>query len=177
MQERAPSIASVTLILTQALSLAQAPSFDVASIKPNVSTGADSSIQANPNGRFTATSTSLRALILRAYGLHDSQLIGGPAWIATERFDVNARTDAPLPSGPNALMPPLRTLLTDRFRLRAHNDMRELPAFVLTLGRRDRRLGPQLRPSDADCSGKNQPTVTDIRAQARDGWPPCGMAF
>ena len=175
MQERALSIAS--LILTPALFLAQTPSFDVASIKPNVSTGADSSIQANPNGRFTATNTSLRTLILRAYGLHDSQLIGAPAWIATERFDVNARTDAPLPNGPNALMPPLRTLLAERFRLRAHNETRELPAFVLTLARRDRRLGPQIRPSDTDCSGKTQPTVTDIRAQARDGWPPCGMAF
>ena len=52
-------------------------------------------IQTNPNGRLTVTNTSLRASILRAYGIHQSQLIGAPAWITMERFDVNARTVAP----------------------------------------------------------------------------------
>ena len=156
--------------------LAQAPAFDVASIKPNITVG-NSAIQVNPNGRFTATNTSLRALILRAFGLHDSQLIGAPGWIATERFDVNARTETPLPTGPEAMMPMLRTLLTERFRLRTHTEMRELPAFVLRFARRDRRPGPLIRTTQADCSGAQQPTAAEIRAQARDGWPPCGIAF
>jgi uncharacterized protein (TIGR03435 family) len=115
--------------------------------------------------------------MLRAWGLHESQLIGAPGWMATERFDVNARVEMPPRNGPNALLPMLRTLLTERFRLRTHTEMRELPAFVLTFARRDKRLGPLIRPTQADCSGTAQPTVTDIRAQARDGWPPCGMAF
>jgi uncharacterized protein (TIGR03435 family) len=155
---------------------AQAPAFDVASIKPSLAT-ADSAIQANPNGHLTVTNTSLRALILRAYGLHESQLLAAPEWIATERFDVDARVEMPPRNGPNALMPLLQALLTDRFRLRTHSEMRDLPAYVLMFARRDRRLGPQIRPTLADCSGTSPPTVAEIRAQARDGWPPCGMAF
>ena len=153
-----------------------APAFEVASIKPNVSTNAGV-IQTNPNGRLTVTNTSLRALILRAYGIHDSQLMGAPSWIATERFDVNARTAAPPARGPSAFPPLLRALLIERFKLRTHDEMRELPAYVLTFARSDRRLGAQIRATEADCSGARQLAVDEIRAQARDGWPPCGVAF
>ena len=155
---------------------AQTAGFDVASIKPNVTLG-DTTISASLNGGFTARNASLRALILRAYGLHESQLIGAPAWIAAERFDIDARVETPPPNGPNALNPLVQTLLTERFKLRAHTEMRELPAYVLTFARRDRRLGPQIRPTQADCSGATQLTAAEVRAQARDGWPPCGMAF
>ena len=153
-----------------------AQTFDVASIKPTNAT-ADSVIQARANGRLDATNTSLRSLILRAYALHDSQLIGAPGWIATERFDVDARVEATPPGGPEALMPMLRTLLADRFRLRVHNEMRELSAFVLTTARRDRRLGTQIRPTEVDCTKPIQLTVDQIRANAREGWPPCGMTY
>ena len=155
---------------------AQVPSFDVSSIKPNVTAG-DSVTQAGFNGRFTATRVSLRSLILRAYAIHDSQLIGAPAWVGAERFDVEARVEAAPPGGPENLMPMLRTLLGDRFRLRMHTEMRELPAFLLTLARRDRRLGPQVRATEADCTRATQLTAAEIRAQARDGWPPCGMVY
>jgi len=43
------------------------------------------------NGRFTATRASVRSLVLRAYGLQDSQLAGGPGWIDMDRFDIDAR--------------------------------------------------------------------------------------
>ena len=156
--------------------LAQTAGFDVASIKPNVTLG-ESTISGSLNGGFTARNASLRALILRAYGRHESQLVAAPAWIATERFDIDARVATPPPNGPNALDALVQTLLGERFKLRAHTEMRELPAYVLTFARRDRRLGPQIRPTQADCSGATQLTAGEVRAQARDGWPPCGMAF
>src|SRR5688500_12962274 len=134
---------------------AQTAGFDVASIKPNVTLG-DSTISGSLSGGFPARNATLRALILRAYGLHESQLIGAPAWIAAERFDIEARVETPPPNGPNALLPLVQTLLGERFKLRAHTEMRELPAYVLTFARRDRRLGPQIRPTQADCSGKTQ---------------------
>src|SRR5688572_7155022 len=171
-------IAAIVLVVLSTVLTAQQqpPAFDVASIKPNVST-ANAAIQITPNGRFTAINTSLRALILRAYGIHDSQLIGAPDWIAEERFDVDARVEPVPTGGPNALLPLVRRLLIERFKLRTHDEMRELPAYVLTFARGDRRLRPQIRPTQADCSGASQPTQAEIRAQARDGWPPCGMMF
>ena len=173
---RIGAIVLVMVLSTVLTAQQRAPAFDVASIKPNVST-ANAAIQLTPNGRFTATNTSLRALILRAYGLHESQLIGAPDWIAAERFDVDARVEPVPAGGPNALLPLVRRLLIDRFRLKTHAEMRELPAYVLTFARDDRRLGAQIRPTQADCSGASQLTQVEIRAQARDGWAPCGMSF
>jgi uncharacterized protein (TIGR03435 family) len=157
---------------------AQEPSFEVASIRANPATTGNNEIRPQPNGRFTATGATLRSLILRAYALHESQLIAAPDWIGVERFDIDARAATPPLEGPEALLPMLRALLTERFRLRMHPEMRELPAFVLTHARRDRTLGPQIRPTEADCSGTGGvPTETEVRAAARDGWPPCGMVF
>jgi uncharacterized protein (TIGR03435 family) len=155
---------------------AQAPAFEVASVRPSASDGT-SEIRPMPNGRLTATNASLRALVLRAYALHESQLVAAPGWIATERYDIDARAAAPPTDGPEALLPMLRTLLAERFALRAHTGTRELPAFVLTLVRRNRRLGPQIRPTEADCTGAAPLTQDQVRAAARDGWPPCGMVY
>ena len=174
--QRQKAGSAIVLILFVSRLTAQAPAFDVASIKPNITAG-DSAIQARANGRLDATNIPLRSLILRAYAIHESQLIGAPGWIVTERFDLDARVDTTPAGGPEALMPLLRTLLSERFRLRVHHEMRELPAFVLTVARRDRRLGSQIRPTQVDCTKPNQLTVDQIRAQARDGWPPCGMTY
>src|SRR5688572_11291882 len=124
----------------------QAPAFDVASVRSNRSAQTENSIQLLPNGRFVATNSTLRSLILRAYKLHDSQLIGAPEWIDRERFDIDARAATPPPDGPEALIPMLRTLLIERFALRSHIELRQLPAYVLTRAR-EGRLGPQIRPT------------------------------
>ena len=154
----------------------QAPSFDVASVRANRSEQTENSIQLLPNGRFVATNSTVRSLILRAYKIHDSQLSGAPEWIDRERFDIDARVASPPADGPEALIPMLRTLLVERFALRLHTEQRQLPAYVLTRAQ-GRRLGPQIHPTKADCSGQNVPTQEQIRASVRDGWPPCGMVF
>ena len=125
----------VLLVLVSWLS-AQEPAFEVASIRPTVSGGL-SGIRPMPNGRLTATNASVRSLILRAHGLHDSQLIGAPDWIELERFDIDARVESAPLGGPEALMAMLRTLLAERFQLRAHTETRELPAYALVLARKD----------------------------------------
>lgn len=153
---------------------AQEPAFEVASIRPGASAGA-TSIRPMANGRLTASSASTRSLILRAYGLHDSQLVGGPAWINVDRFDIDARATTAPAGGPEALMPMLRTLLASRFNLRTHVDTRELPAYVLVHARNDRSLGPQIRPTQADCSRATVLTEQELIASAREGWPPCGQ--
>src|SRR6266487_4622992 len=114
------------------------PSFEVASIKPNKSGDPRVSIGIQPGGRFTATNYPLRFLIRNAYQLQDFQLVGGPDWIASERFDIVAKAagDVPRtppggPPGPLQLM--LQSLLADRFKLVAHKEMRELPIYALVL--------------------------------------------
>ena len=167
----------IVVMLAAPPQLAQVPAFEVASVRPNATGSTAASIRPAPNGRFTATNATLRSLILRAYNLHGSQLLGAPEWADTERYDIDARVESAPAEGPEALMPMLRTLLAERFMLRAHTETRELPAYVLVPARKDQRLGPQIRPTEADCSQATVLTESQIAAAARDGWPPCGMVF
>ena len=170
------AIAICVLVATIQMLPAQQSTFDVISIRPNLST-ANAEFRMMPNGQFIARNLPLRSLILRAYQLHDSQLIGAPAWIAGERFDIDAKTAAPPAGGPDALMTMLRPLLVERFNLRTHAASRELPAYALVVARRDRRLGSQLRATEADCDHASTLTQEQLRASVRDGWPPCGATF
>src|SRR5437016_3915946 len=67
------------------------PMFDVATVKAN--TGADTNmmIRRLPGGRMTATNMPLRLMITYAYQLAGYQLVGGPTWQTTDRFDIVAK--------------------------------------------------------------------------------------
>jgi uncharacterized protein (TIGR03435 family) len=141
------------------------PAFDVASIKSNRSGPGPRAIGPEPGGRFGALNVGLRELIGFAHGISnadvESRVLGGPEWIRTERFDVAARAADVLP--PDQIGPMVRTLLADRFKLRAHDETREVPVYALVLARADGAPGPQLRRSDVDCDAR--------RAAARGGKP------
>jgi uncharacterized protein (TIGR03435 family) len=136
------------------------PQFEVASVKPNKSGGGPMRIGFQPGGRFTATNVPVRDLISLAYGqpqpLPSFQIIGGPGWLASDRFDIVAKAEGdvqPGPAGPPTQMfLMLRGLLADRFKLLAHEETRDQPVYVLRLDRSDGKLGPQLRPSTTDCA-------------------------
>lgn len=166
----------LAVLVLGAAGAAQAPAFDVASVRPNTS-GGNTSFRAMPNGQFTATNTALRTLILRANGLHDAQLIDAPDWTAEERFDIVARAEQAPAGGPDALMPMLRTLLEGRFQLKTRMETRVLPAYVLVHARGDRRLGERIRPTQADCTKARVMTREELLATAKDAWPPCGQSI
>lgn len=103
----------------------------------------------NPGGRFTARNVSLEALILLGYGLHPRQILGGPAWIETEKFDIVAKADTPGSPSKAQLMTMLQKLIADRFALRFHREQKELPVYAITI----EKPGPKLRPNTADPNG------------------------
>lgn len=146
--------------MTIASAAAQQPaSFDVASVKRSL---ADNPGPRNvlwpPGGRMTATGLTVRELIRSAYmgeGIQlVTQVVGGPSWIDTDRFDIVAKM-ADVPTGSpeeiirqhNAM---LRSLLADRFGLKVHPDSRALPVFDLVLSSKDGTLGPHLKVSACD---------------------------
>jgi uncharacterized protein (TIGR03435 family) len=128
--------------------------FEVASIRPNTSGSTVSTSDDRPDGSYIATNLPLRWLILYAYGLHPStdrgRVVGGPAWLDSERFDITAR--APEHAPPDQVWTMLRTLLADRFKLVARMEMREAPVYALVLARAGGMPGPQMTPSSLDCS-------------------------
>src|SRR5262245_45871998 len=102
--------------------LGQALSLDVASIKPNNSDapGAAGPIPHVQGDRFLAGNTSLRYLIKGAYQLHDDRLVGGPDWINSERWDIEAKAAAPGRISREQMLALLQQLLADRFQLSMH---------------------------------------------------------
>jgi uncharacterized protein (TIGR03435 family) len=141
---------------------AQAPAttedaaFAVASVKPNTSGDQRVMIKNEPGGGLTATNVPLRVLIRTAYQLQeDSQIVGAPSWIASDRFDIVAKAEGAslVPSGAALGRPNVRlqALLKERFKLTVHTETRDLPIYALVLARRDGRLGPRLRPTTVDC--------------------------
>jgi uncharacterized protein (TIGR03435 family) len=128
---------------------AQVPdAFEVVSIKPR--TGDRVPGGSSTSDRFVRADTTLRDLIRYAYDVQEFQIEGGPGWIGSSRFDVNARAAA-VPAGPDGMRALVRRLLVDRFRLRARMEPREMPRYDLVVARRDGRLGEKLRPSLFDC--------------------------
>lgn len=127
---------------------AQAPdAFEVASIKPR--TGARAASGASTPDRFVRTDITLRDLIRFAFNVQEFQIEGGLGWIASSRFDVNARAST-TPPGQDGMRSLVRRLLDDRFKLRARVESRELAIYELIVGR-EGTLGEKLRRSSIDC--------------------------
>jgi uncharacterized protein (TIGR03435 family) len=123
--------------------------FEVASVKANQSRSPVGTIEMRPRrgAALIATNVTLRDLIRVAYGLQPAQIAGGPDWLASDRFDIDAKAAAD--ARPSPLM--LQRLLADRFGLAIRRETRELPAYSLEVARSDRAIGRNLRPSQIDC--------------------------
>jgi uncharacterized protein (TIGR03435 family) len=159
------------------------PAFEVASVKPNKSGDNRVMLGFQPGGRVTASNVTLRMLIRQAWRIQDFQIVGGPGWIGSDRFDIVAKAEGnPAPTPPTGPPGPIemmmRSLLEERFMLAVHNETREMPIYALTLARSDGRLGPQLKKSEVDCAalmgarGRGGPPQAPFPVTER---PMCGI--
>lgn len=137
-----------------------APKFEVASIRVNRSGEARVGGGFQPGGRYHVTNYTLRALIASAYfrpQVNPGFLIeGGPKWIDSEHFDIDAKTSAEVPAGPEGPSSPrrrmLQALLAERFNLETHDETRQEPIYALVFAKSEKTMGPQLHPSSVDCA-------------------------
>ncbi len=120
--------------------------FDVATIKVNRSEGGWR-LQPTLNG-YTGMRVTLRMLIQEAYGNYDDALFsGGPSWIGTEPFDLEAKFDAATMPGFGELTlderrSMLRALLVERFQLKLHHQSQDIPVYKLVVGKSGSKLKP-----------------------------------
>ncbi|HEY7191960.1 MAG TPA: TIGR03435 family protein, partial [Vicinamibacterales bacterium] len=141
-----------------------APAFDVISIKRNTDPNSPSMFALPVGGRLRLVNQTTRMLINSSYQIQDYQIVGGPDWLRTERYDVDAIVEArPLPPLPQFLAR-IPTLLADRFTLVMHADTRELPIYRLVKARPDGRLGPKIHPTTC-----KQPDPTNPNAAINSG--------
>jgi uncharacterized protein (TIGR03435 family) len=100
----------------------------------------------------------LRFAIRQAYRIPESRIIGGPAWLDVDRFDIVATAGGDATSS-DVIRQMLRTALADRFGLVLHPESRQMPIYSLIVAKDDRSLGPNLRRSTTDCSGQGGQVV------------------
>jgi len=140
---------TAALILAAGVVAAQAqPSFEVISIKPSRSSDARMAFNMQTPGRFSAVNVTVRRLIEVAYNIKDFQLTGGPRWIGSDRFDVEAT-----PGGATAqLLPMLQSLLMDRFKLVAHKETKDVPTYALVVAKHGSKLEEPNAPDPKNAS-------------------------
>ena len=132
--------------------------FEVASVKPS-DPGAAGPFGPIPTilpqgiSGLTMRNVPLRMLVRFAYGVQDFQIVGGPQWQTSNKFDITARAAEGTTKGTEDLLPLLKGLLADRFKLKAHMETREVPTYALVVSRSDGKLGSDIKPSTSECSG------------------------
>jgi len=122
--------------------------FDAASIKPNQDGGEmarfEGSVRFSP-GRAYGRNISIRRMIQEAYGITKYQLSGGPGWLDSDRFDLEAKAGGA--ANEPELREMLQTLLTTRCSLSLHSEVKQLPAYALTVGEGGLKL-PEWKEGD-----------------------------
>jgi uncharacterized protein (TIGR03435 family) len=150
---KVPTAAAIGL-LTASVLLAQTPDqkleFEVASVRPSQKDAADAPVALGlrlDGSQARIGSLPLRDYIAMAYRVKTYQ-VAGPDWLATERFDVNAK----LPEGSTVDQIPamLQTLLAERFALKFHREPKEMPVYALVVGKPPLRLKDS--PVDPDAA-------------------------
>jgi uncharacterized protein (TIGR03435 family) len=144
--------------------------FEVATVKPTASTDGRALLQATP-GRLVMTNLALRRMILIAYEVQDYQIAGAPGWIDSEHYDIQAKAESN-PSVQQMEGPMLRRLLEERFSLAIHRETRQLPVYMLSVG----KTGPELQPSkEGSCTPYATNSPPPIKAQGEPRPVFCGF--
>jgi uncharacterized protein (TIGR03435 family) len=136
--------------------------FEVASVKPSpADQGNGNSGAKSGSGRLTMTNVTLKRCIIGAYGVGPNQILGGPDWLDSDRYEIVAKADQPV--GDGMLMTMLQTLLAERFKLAIHRETRPIQAYVLEVAKN----GPKLEkaPDEASTTGNGHGLI-DARAIA-----------
>jgi uncharacterized protein (TIGR03435 family) len=159
--------------------------FDVASIKENrqdvpwqdnrdnCGLNGMGSVNILPGGRLIAERALLACIIQGAYGVRPYQVVGGPPWLNSIHFDIDAKAENRNASS-EEMRTMLQTLLADRFKLRVHKETRNIPVYELSVAKGGTKLKPPVpgscrRPGDAGSAGAPAPPAA--------GQPPAAIIF
>ncbi len=124
------------------------PSFEVATVKPS-KPDTPGKMFGVRGRQFKTVNTTLDDLISFAYGVHAKQVIGAPAWAATDKFDINAEPDGECAPSDKQWKIMVQKLLADRFQFGFHRDKKELSVYVLSVA----KGGSKMTKSQGDPNG------------------------
>jgi len=132
------------------------PSFEVASVKPGNPDSHQFGFNVQP-GRYIITNATMKMMIGEAYDVRNHQISGGPKWLDSERFTIEAKPkDAtPIPGGAAGmdLRPMLQSLLEERFKLALHRETRTEQVYELAVAKGGHKLKESSGPDSEGTTG------------------------
>ena len=168
-------------------------SFEVTSVKPSGTEGRTQSVfplgpgdvYVTNGGRFNATGFPLVTYVFFAYKIlgNDSDGVRNqlPGWATTDLYDIEARTDGdPRKDTKDQMRMMMRSLLSDRFKMKTHYETREVSVFAAGLAKAG-KTGPQLQAhsqseAESPCTTVLTPGTTQVGGETvKGGYPTqCG---
>jgi hypothetical protein len=156
----------------------QKQQFEVASIKPNTSGGGRLSLDAS-KGRFIATNVTVRILLRYAFdpGLPNDDMLrgqalfsdasaipitGGPGWLTSDHFDIAAKPTEGHTTSQDEMQIMVHSLLEDRFQLRVHREMREMPTYDLVVVKDGKMRPSDEKPSSPGSAQSEKKTLPQL---------------
>ncbi len=115
--------------------------FEVATIKLTADDQQGRFIKMQSANRFIERAYTLKLLIAAAYDLNPKTISGGPAWIESDRYDIDSVTPGEVQPTHDEQMTMLRSLLTERFQLTFHREPKEFAVYALDIA----KGGPKLK--------------------------------
>ena len=141
-----------------AIPTAQAPSFEVATIKPTPPDFNGGMFETMRGRQYTVRNYTARDLLIAAFQIHRSAIFGGPTWIETDKYDIDAVTPGDELPGRDARAAMLRELLRVRFNLAFHRAERDVPLYSLVVAKN----GPKLKASASEAKPALAPLVNRV---------------
>lgn len=162
-------LAAGLLLILAPLAFAQqpAPQFEVATVKPSTPEEAASGSSGikTGKGRASAKNVTLKRCIIGSYHIGPGQVVGGPSWIDSASFDIEAKAVEPVDDDA-VLDKMMQALLGERFRLQLHPETREMKALVLEVA----KGGPKLeKAAGGDASTNASHGRMTLKSTTMDG--------
>jgi uncharacterized protein (TIGR03435 family) len=137
-------------VVAQSPTAVASPAYDVVTIKPNDSGGGTSF--STRDDSFHATNMSIRQMLVYSFGIRDGLISGLPGWAESARFDILAKIvdyDPKVKLSREQRRAMLGVVLAERFHLKLHTQIKQLPVYELTVG----KGGPKFEPTPATVPG------------------------
>lgn len=135
------------------------PAFEVATIKP--------SDPNQPGKLFTMQGTEVKTinttvidLLTFAYDLHPKQIVGGPSWLESDKYDVTGKPDVPGQPNSTQMKTLFQKLVADRLQLKFHREKRDLNVYVLTVGKTGIKFSKSVDPNGPSGRFFGPPVMT-----------------
>ena len=154
-----------TALHAQSLAPTGTLKFEVGSVKRSAPNGQEADVRPAPGGRrYVGSNVNLRSYLYVAYQIRPEQVSGGPSWVDTEHFDLNAEAERPASIEDLHIM--LQNFLTERFQLKLHHESKEMAVYALTVD----KAGPKNLKLHPGASGGDVVLARTTEGLVHEKW-------